>query len=93
VAHGQGTNAAVDAVHRSDRGRIVATLIRLVGDFDVAEAARKPSQPRWIEEIARAFLDGPSRCLLGRTRLVEAVPLRFLTDLTPAIPRAYPALA
>src|SRR5881628_2864549 len=30
-------NAAVDAVYQSDWGRIVATLIRLVGDFDVAE--------------------------------------------------------
>src|SRR3989454_2033227 len=32
-------NAAVDAVYRSDWGRIVATLIRLVRDFDVAEEA------------------------------------------------------
>src|SRR2546430_14559525 len=32
-------NAAVDAVYRSDWGRIVATLIRLVRDFDVAEDA------------------------------------------------------
>src|SRR5712691_5929367 len=30
---------AVDALYRSDWGRIVATLIRLVGDFDVAEEA------------------------------------------------------
>jgi RNA polymerase sigma-70 factor (ECF subfamily) len=29
--------AAVEAVYRSDWGRIVATLIRLIGDFDVAE--------------------------------------------------------
>jgi RNA polymerase sigma-70 factor, ECF subfamily len=32
-------NTAVDAVYQSDWGRIVATLIRLVGDFDVAEEA------------------------------------------------------
>jgi RNA polymerase sigma-70 factor (ECF subfamily) len=31
--------AAVDALYRSDWGRIVATLIRIVGDFDVAEEA------------------------------------------------------
>jgi len=30
---------AVDALYRSDWGRIVATLIRLVGDFDLAEEA------------------------------------------------------
>ena len=33
------TNAAVDAVYRSDWGRIIATLIRSFGDFDVAEEA------------------------------------------------------
>ena len=31
------SNAAVDAVYHSDWGRIVATLIRFFGDFDVAE--------------------------------------------------------
>src|SRR5260370_41394187 len=30
---------AVDALYRSDSGRILATLIRLVGDFDRAEDA------------------------------------------------------
>lgn len=30
---------AVDQVYRSDWGRIVAALIRLFGDFDVAEEA------------------------------------------------------
>src|SRR5213594_2929093 len=32
-------DAAVEAVYRSDWGRVVATLIRLVGDFDLAEEA------------------------------------------------------
>ena len=32
-------DATIDAVYRSDWGRIVATLIRLFGDFDVAEEA------------------------------------------------------
>ena len=61
--------AAVDAVYRSDWGRIVATLIRLVGDFDVAEEAAQeaftaavgqwkdsgvPQFPRaWIIQTAR----------------------------------------
>jgi len=62
-------NAAVDAVYRSDWGRIVATLIRLVGDFELAEesaqdafaaavdqwrASGVPEFPRaWIIETAR----------------------------------------
>jgi RNA polymerase sigma-70 factor (ECF subfamily) len=60
---------AVDAVYRSDWGRIVATLIRLVGDFDIAEEAAQeafatavgqwpesgiPDFPRaWIVQTAR----------------------------------------
>jgi RNA polymerase sigma-70 factor (ECF subfamily) len=62
-------NAAVDALYRSDWGRIVATLIRLFGDFDVAEEAAQeafaaavdqwratgiPEFPRaWIIQTAR----------------------------------------
>src|SRR2546427_10893837 len=62
-------NAAVDAVYRSDWGRIIATLIRLVGDFDLAEEAAQeafaaavdqwrasgvPEFPRaWIIQTAR----------------------------------------
>jgi len=62
-------NAAVDAVYQSDWGRIVATLIRLVRDFDVAEEAAQeafaaavdqwrtsgiPESPRaWIIQTAR----------------------------------------
>ena len=62
-------DAAVDAVWRSDWGRILATLIRLVGDFQVAEDAAQeaftaavdqwrtsgvPDSPRaWIIQTAR----------------------------------------
>jgi RNA polymerase sigma-70 factor (ECF subfamily) len=35
----RNANAAVDAVYRSDWGRIVATLIRITGDFEIAEDA------------------------------------------------------
>jgi RNA polymerase sigma-70 factor (ECF subfamily) len=69
VASPLDAGAAVDAVYRSDWGRIVATLIRLVGDFDVAEEAAQeafaiavgqwptagiPESPRaWIVQTAR----------------------------------------
>jgi len=61
--------AAVDAVYRSDWGRIVATLIRLIGDFEIAEDSAQeaftaavdqwrstgvPEFPRaWIIQTAR----------------------------------------
>ena len=60
---------AVDAVFRADWGRIIATLIRLLGDFDLAEEAAQeafavavdhwresgiPESPRaWIVQTAR----------------------------------------
>src|SRR5712691_6333523 len=69
VAHALDAGTAVDAVYRSDWGRIVATLIRLVRDFDVAEEAAQeafaaavaqwrasgvPEFPRaWIIQTAR----------------------------------------
>src|SRR4030095_14907749 len=62
-------STAIDTVYRSDWGRIVAALIRLVGDFDVAEESAQeaftaavgqgggcggPDFPRaWIIETAR----------------------------------------
>jgi RNA polymerase sigma-70 factor (ECF subfamily) len=62
-------NTAIDTVYRSDWGRIVATLIRFVGDFDVAEEAVQeafaaaveqwrdcgvPDSPRaWVIQTAR----------------------------------------
>lgn len=62
-------HSAVDAVYRSDWGRIVATLIRLTNDFDLAEEVAQeaftaaihqwpadgvPAHPRaWIIETAR----------------------------------------
>jgi RNA polymerase sigma-70 factor, ECF subfamily len=62
-------NTVIDAVYRSDWGAIVATLIRLTGDFDMAEEAAQeafaaavndwqtsgvPESPRaWIIQTAR----------------------------------------
>jgi RNA polymerase sigma-70 factor, ECF subfamily len=62
-------SAAVDKLYRADWGRIVATLIRLIGDFDLAEEAAQeafvaavevwreggvPESPRaWIVQTAR----------------------------------------
>ncbi len=71
-----GVAAAVEAVYRSDWGRILATLIGLVGDFDVAEEAAQegfaaavvhwrisgvPELPRaWIIQTARRKAIAPT---------------------------------
>src|SRR5207237_2440226 len=65
----QDPDEAVEALYRSDWGRIVATLIRLTGDFELAEEAAQeaftagvsqwrtsgvPEFPRaWIIQTAR----------------------------------------
>jgi RNA polymerase sigma-70 factor (ECF subfamily) len=64
VVHAPSADAAVDAVYRADWGRIVATLIRLVGDFDVAEEAAQEAfsaaVERWrsagVPEFPRAWI-------------------------------------
>ena len=43
-------NTAIDAVYRSDWGRIVAALIRLTGDFDVAEEAAQEAFASAVHE-------------------------------------------
>jgi len=50
VTHRPDAAAAVDAVYRADWGRIVATLIRLVGDFDLAEEAAQDAFAAAVEQ-------------------------------------------
>jgi RNA polymerase sigma-70 factor, ECF subfamily len=45
--------AAVDAVYRSEWGRIVAILIRLTGDFDVAEEAAQDAFAAAVDQWRR----------------------------------------
>src|SRR5260370_591367 len=42
--------AAVDALYRSDWGRIVATLIRLVGDFEAAEQSAQEAFTAGVDQ-------------------------------------------
>ena len=92
------TNAAVDAVYRSDWGRIVATLIRLHGDFEVAEEAAQeaftaavdqwrtegvPEFPRaWIIQTARHKIIDRIR---RQTRFKEKLESFAESGLTPTV--------
>jgi RNA polymerase sigma-70 factor (ECF subfamily) len=53
-----GMRSAVDELYRSDWGRIVATLIRLLGDFDVAEEA---AQEAFAAAVRQWELEGVPR--------------------------------
>src|SRR5262249_19203453 len=79
-------NAAVDAVYRSDWGRIVAALIRLFGDFDLAEEAAQEAfaiaVDQWrtsgVPEFPRAWIIQTARHkaidrLRRRARLAEKI--------------------
>jgi RNA polymerase sigma-70 factor, ECF subfamily len=91
-------NTAIDTVYRSDWGRIVATLIRLVGDFDVAEEATQeaftaavdqwrasgvPESPRaWIIQTARHKAIDRIR---RRTRFEEKLESYAASGLIPTV--------
>src|SRR5216117_3705570 len=87
-------NAAVDAVYRSNWGRIVATLIRLVRDFDVAEEAAQEAfaaaVDQWrssgIPEFPRAWIIQAARHkaidrIRRRTRFAEKLESYGATEL------------
>src|SRR5204862_2909601 len=62
-------NAAVDAVYRSDWGRIVATLIRSVGDFDVAEEAAQEAFAAAVDQWrAKGIPDSPAAWIIQTAR-------------------------
>ena len=91
-------NTAIETVYRSDWGRIVATLIRFFGDFDVAEEAAQeafavavnqwpdsgiPEYPRaWIIQTARHKAIDRLR---RRTRLEEKLESYVASGMIPTI--------
>jgi RNA polymerase sigma-70 factor, ECF subfamily len=92
------SNAAVDAVYHSDWGRIVATLIRLVGDFDVAEEAAQEAfavaVEQWrtagVPEFPRAWIIQTARHkaidrLRRRTRIKEKLDSYAESGLIPTV--------
>ena len=68
-----GASAAVDAVYRSDWGRIVATLIRLVGDFDVAEEASQEAFAAAVDQWATSGVPEFPRAWIIQTARHKAI--------------------
>ncbi len=73
MEHVLGANAAVDAVYRADWGRIVATLIRLVGDFDVAEEAAQEAFTSAVDQWPRAGIPDVPRAWIIQTARHKAI--------------------
>src|ERR1044071_8145139 len=90
--------AAVDAVYRSDWGGIVATLIGLVGDFDLAEEAAQEAftaaVDQWkdsgVPEFPRAWIIQTARHkaidrIRHRARSAEKLESYALSGMVPEI--------
>jgi RNA polymerase sigma-70 factor, ECF subfamily len=80
---GEEVRGRLDAIYRSDAGRILATLIRLLGDFDLAEDAVHDAfaaaLERWPEEGVPA---NPRAWLVsaGRFKAIDALRRRGRFD-------------
>jgi RNA polymerase sigma-70 factor (ECF subfamily) len=66
-------SAAIEAIYRSDWGRIVAVLIRLVGDFDIAEEAAQQAFEAAIEQWRDGGVPEHARAWIIQTARNKAI--------------------
>ena len=81
------TRALVDAVYRAESRRVLATLIRLLGDFDLAEEALHDAFGAALERWPRDGVPANPRAWLvsaGRFKAVDALRRRARFDATLA---------
>ena len=70
----EGAREAVDAVYRAESRRVLATLIRLLGDFDLAEEALHDAFAAAVEQWPRDGVPAKPRAWLvttGRFRAID----------------------
>jgi RNA polymerase sigma factor (sigma-70 family) len=67
------TAAAVDAIYRSDWGRIVAALIRLLGDFDLAEETAQEAFTAAVDQWRNAGVPEFPRAWIIQTARHKAI--------------------
>ena len=75
--------AAVDAVYRADSRRVLATLIRLLGDFDLAEEAMHDAFTAAMEQWPRDGVPAHPRAWLvstGRFKSIDGMRKRARFD-------------
>ncbi len=82
--------AAVEAVYRSDWGRIVAALIRIVGDFDLAEDSVQEAFTTAVSQWKNTGVPDSPRAWIIQTARHKAIDRirrrqRFETELEPAL--------
>src|SRR5215471_5953140 len=78
---------AVDSIYREDSRQILATLIRLLGDFDLAEDALHDAFRAALEQWPKEGLPGNPRAWListGRFKALDAMRRRVRFDASQA---------
>src|SRR6185437_4677303 len=78
---------SLEAIYRSDSGRVLATLIRLLGDFDRAEEALHDAFAAAVEQWPRDGLPANPRAWLvsaGRFKAIDAMRRRARFDASLA---------
>src|ERR687892_2664849 len=79
--------SVVDSVYRSDSRRVLATLIRLLGDFDLAEDALHDAFAAAVEQWARDGVPANPRAWLvstGRFKAIDGMRRRARSDASLA---------
>src|ERR671918_3224435 len=91
MAHGEdaagGVRETVDAVYRSESRRVLATLIRLLGDFDLAEEAMHDAFAAAVEQWPRDGVPANPRAWLvsaGRFKAIDGMRRRARFDASLA---------
>src|SRR5205814_9761512 len=77
----------IDAIYRSEPRRVLATLIRLLGDFDLAEEALHDAFASAMEQWPRDGLPSNPRAWLisaGRFKAIDAMRRRTRFDASLA---------
>jgi len=75
----EGVRETVDAIYRSESRRILATLIRLLGDFDLAEDALHEAFTAAVERWPKDGVPANPRAWListGRFKAIDALRRR-----------------
>jgi RNA polymerase sigma-70 factor (ECF subfamily) len=83
----EAARSAVEAVYRAESRRVLATLIRLLGDFDLAEEAMQDAFTAAVERWPREGVPASPRAWLvsaGRFRAIDGLRRRARFDASQA---------
>jgi RNA polymerase sigma-70 factor (ECF subfamily) len=96
----EGVRATLDSIYRTESRRVFATLIRLLGDFDVAEEALHDAFRAALEQWPREGIPANPRAWLvsaGRFKAIDGIRRRArfdsvedMTEMVEAIPDEAP---